>query len=512
MISYYDKHLDKHIHIKKSDIHKLTPCVDKSLKKKGGDIPSPHSSYIRKRFITDTYIEKVKSLLQRYQWACFMNDTELKQFFQDNKGKKTVLYDFNVDNRCIGDDNFILLLKYIIDRPDITLRSSFRVKTLLECSFISHINEQNMPSIVQNPLSVYNITIGDDVIDKKPHQLFRKIPLMYPQLQYITETHINVKKQSLHWGQRKLLYTEIEFLTIYYMRPDIKPNVIVVYIGSAAGFHIPLLMKMFPKVMFELYDRAPFCESLTSMASQKNTNVKIHNEFFTDETAKLWNSSKPEFNNVDILFISDIRIKPLSLNIMADDHSHIRWHNCIKPYMSMYKFRLIWDNDIGYMSIKGDIYFQPYAPLASTETRLIVYGKNTGYALYKTLKYEQQMSYFNISRNIHKFHSIASISTLNEYLLTNNYDSTAEIYLIYQWFKHIVKREKILIQDVLDFVKQVTKAISGSQSRFTRTNVYHISKMLYEEYKQRELIDHICRFVNETNESNETNENNENKT
>src|SRR5437868_821867 len=59
------------------------------------------------------------------------------------------------------------------------------------------------------------------------------------------------------WGQRKLLLSEIEFLTIYWNAQEI-PDPIVVYVGAAHGNHIPLLSEMFPSFEFHLYDPAKF--------------------------------------------------------------------------------------------------------------------------------------------------------------------------------------------------------------------------------------------------------------
>ena len=45
----------------------------------------------------------------------------------------------------------------------------------------------------------------------------------------------------LHWGQRKLLLSEIEFLTLY-----AAPGDLVLYAGAAPGGHIPYLARPLP--------------------------------------------------------------------------------------------------------------------------------------------------------------------------------------------------------------------------------------------------------------------------
>jgi hypothetical protein len=81
-------------------------------------------------------------------------------------------------------------------------------------------------------------------------------------------------KTVLHWGQRKLHVSEIEFLTEFGF-----PYCHVVYAGAASGTHIKQLSEMFPDVTFHLYDPSPF----TVLPTER---IRIHNELFTDEIAR----------------------------------------------------------------------------------------------------------------------------------------------------------------------------------------------------------------------------------
>ena len=62
-------------------------------------------------------------------------------------------------------------------------------------------------------------------------------------------------KIAVHWGQRKLLLSEIQFITLYWDNLDV-PIPILVYAGAAPGLHIPFLSQMFPEAEFHLYDPA----------------------------------------------------------------------------------------------------------------------------------------------------------------------------------------------------------------------------------------------------------------
>jgi len=85
----------------------------------------------------------------------------------------------------------------------------------------------------------------------------------------------------LHWGQLKLLLGEIHFLTPYLGVKEL----CVVYVGSAPGHHLRILVDMMPKTWtWELYDNKPcevFCNDQLSdiilekvVMSQSKTNIE----------------------------------------------------------------------------------------------------------------------------------------------------------------------------------------------------------------------------------------------
>lgn len=88
--------------------------------------------------------------------------------------------------------------------------------------------------------------------------------------------------------QRKLILSEIQFLTNYLSKGVYKP--IVVYAGAAPGIHIRLLSSMFPDVEFHLYDPGEFQVS-------SGGNIKVYRAPFTNELAKKW--SRDNYPNVD---------------------------------------------------------------------------------------------------------------------------------------------------------------------------------------------------------------------
>jgi hypothetical protein len=59
------------------------------------------------------------------------------------------------------------------------------------------------------------------------------------------------RKSSLHWGQRKLLLSEIDFINRINNNNQNDNNLfgIIIYAGSSPGSHLTLLMELFPKLL-----------------------------------------------------------------------------------------------------------------------------------------------------------------------------------------------------------------------------------------------------------------------
>lgn len=223
------------------------------------------------------------------------------------------------------------------------------------------------------------------------------------------------------WGQRKLLMTEVAFLTHYNCS-------IIIYAGSACGIHIKFLASLYPEKTFYLIDPAPFDRDLTLMP-----NIILQSTFFTDECVdeilKVF-----EENDIDVSkevgFISDIRsdnATPSKKNIkgeqrvedgvLNDMNMQMGWVEKLKPAHCMLKFRLPYvrgmsenvevKNTIDYLD--GKIMMQLYSPEQSSETRLIAsYDPNNKNNPYKKRKYdcelyENQLYYYNRYTRIRRY-------------------------------------------------------------------------------------------------------------
>ena len=86
----------------------------------------------------------------------------------------------------------------------------------------------------------------------------------------------------------------------------------------------------------------------------------------------------PQTGRENVIFISDIRRTYASEDLILEDMlDQQRWHELMNPKVSMLKFRLPWRaGETEYL--EGEVWTQPYAKARSTETRLVVKGREGG--------------------------------------------------------------------------------------------------------------------------------------
>lgn len=201
---------------------------------------------------------------------------------------------------------------------------------------------------------------------------------------------------TVHWGQIKLFLSTLQFLLDYCPKDK---DVNILYVGSAEGHNLPLLVDMFPKTNWYLVDprkdkkgQSVFDKRLFTIPRVK----KIVVDFFTDELA---NKMKKELNKKYFLFISDIRLfeatnrNEKEKDIDTDMKLQLGWYHILNPDYSQLKFRIPYYAK-KYDYLEGKIYLQDFAPVSSTETRLVV-SKNAKMKKYLLSDYENKLFYFN---------------------------------------------------------------------------------------------------------------------
>ena len=254
--------------------------------------------------------------------------------------------------------------------------------------------------------------------------LFEEYNTSIPRMKYMEATGSEYMMNE-HWGQRKLLLSEIEFLSMF-CEPDKEET--IVYAGSAPGTHIPYLSTLFPNVIWHLIDPRDHDKSLA-----KYSKVTTYKGFFDDDLAK-------QFADKGVLFISDIRnmsiddpnldLKQTEEIIKGDMAMQKNWINIMKPRMSMFKFRLsFFPGKIDYFD--GQIMMQAWAPQKSTELRLITDGSKM--KVYDNTEFEQRLFYFNaILRNCAKYDAGQSDKISQDYSTAREYSILTKFILKYR--------------------------------------------------------------------------------
>eukprot|EP00160_Parvularia_atlantis_P021439 Unigene9301_Nuclearia_a/m.28401 Unigene9301_Nuclearia_a/g.28401 ORF Unigene9301_Nuclearia_a/g.28401 Unigene9301_Nuclearia_a/m.28401 type:complete len:403 (-) Unigene9301_Nuclearia_a:102-1310(-) len=227
-------------------------------------------------------------------------------------------------------------------------------------------------------------------------------------------------KTVIHWGQRKLLMSEIEFLTRF-RRPDRAP-LRVLYAGAAPGTHLRLLSSLFPEVSFVLVDPAPFTVAGTA-------RMQLLQEPFTDNVALRYSGSG------ELLFISDVRTAQSEDDaaseaaVQADMRAQMHWHALLRPRASMLKFRLPWTaGQTTYLA--GELHLPVWGPVTTTETRLVVPGPGEASREYDHVAYMEQLFHFNTVTRVALYAHPVPVPPHAAEGLDRCYDCAAEVRIL----------------------------------------------------------------------------------
>jgi len=242
-----------------------------------------------------------------------------------------------------------------------------------------------------------------------------------PQRQYVTSKNNNFvnRNKNVHWGQLKLLLSEIHFLTEELN--SLEDKVLCVYAGAAPGentqakSHLLELIKHFPNTKWLLCDprftRDNDNEFQELIGAKK---VQIYKDIFNKETATQIVNFPRDKNNIQqclnnleldkfdtdwknkILFISDIRVDHLQENEVEKDMR--LQESCFKllnARAGLFKFRPPYPEDEKssetYKYLNGEIFWPVYGPVQTTECRL--YAKKDARTFEYNCKIHQDVLY-----------------------------------------------------------------------------------------------------------------------
>ena len=341
-------------------------------------------------------------------------------------------------------------------------------------------------------------------------------------------------KTVIHWGQRKLYLSEVEFFALHWNQVT-NPNPLCVYAGAAPGTHITLLSEMFPSFTFHLYDPHP-------IEIKETDKIKIFSGYFTDDIAKQY------ANRNDVFFISDIRSvdykenqkkalakrgitkfdtngNPVgSVNVIKeatkeadlqtekevwqDMLTQQNWILIMNPVEALIKFRLPYsldgkDRKVQYL--KGIVYWQAWSPSTTSETRLKPTRNAAGayeIADWSILEYEQWCFYQNSSvRENNKYKNIFTNTDdpIDPPELLNDYDSTAEAMILKLYFEKMgvtnptsiftnVKKLSKLITWTLNHRPPVGETLTKTLNNYREAPVKTSNKAFNDAFKKQKNI------------------------
>lgn len=278
----------------------------------------------------------------------------------------------------------------------------------------------------------------------------------YIQSYKMLEYYKGLKTFNCHIGQLKLFYALFEFLLIAQEKKLLEKSLIV-YIGAAAGFNIYANMQYFPNTTWLLYDPAKFDKRLFNLP---NVVIKTKKDgFFDNSKIDEVKTIQKQFNKEHIIFISDIRLSPDEESIIVDNEINMKGVLQLCPILYQLKFRvpyfdpkkdmktfgklnlsneeldklygkrLLLSKPKEYVYLKGDIYYQLFAPVHSAETRLV--GEPTKSGKYEITRYnvkehEANLFKFNVSRNFFDYSKYSELSPLIKEIKKNKYVSSFE--------------------------------------------------------------------------------------
>lgn len=258
-------------------------------------------------------------------------------------------------------------------------------------------------------------------------------------------------KTAIKWGQLKLLLEEIQFLTLYW-DPVKVPEPLLVYVGSAVGTHIPVLIGMFPKFTYHLYDPREHDPIFRTEPFRSNPKIRIHKQFFEDKDAQKYAGKDNVFLIVDIRGSEYLRKGEDILREVTEENEKIVWDNMllqqawtriIRPVRASLKFRLPYVAEFTRalgttrVYLDGLVYLQQWGSLSTTEARLVPYEdlrtREWDYEAHGMRMYYQD---YNIREKLKFLNPLTNDRTPIAPLigLTNDYDSTASTVIVMEYF------------------------------------------------------------------------------
>jgi hypothetical protein len=314
----------------------------------------------------------------------------------------------------------------------------------------------------------------------------------------------------IHWGQIKLMISEIQFITEYGHLSDT-----IVYAGSAPGHKNADLMRLFPDHKFVFVDPAPLGTTKYTLdgwgreflkeieKDDLRDRVEVISDYFTEDIATKY---------MNALLISDIRTADTNSNTNEevekivtefDNPMQMNWGMSMNSPAGMLKFRLGWD-DVDTEYLKADkIYMPVYGPVHTTESRLVYVGTKDGedsnangpytkytYEMdtYHNKEYEENFFYFNTVIRPFVHYERDFYDGKNKNGICHCHDCTAFLLCCKKYINHMIEKESLP-----SFLTATTKKIVEKADNMDSMDKKDIVKL--EMDAMDKVIDNMVRYV-----------------
>jgi cap2 methyltransferase len=272
---------------------------------------------------------------------------------------------------------------------------------------------------------------------------------------YHPQSEFNTTSRNIHIGQRKLLMSEIHFLTEVHRYNTAHTPMLCVYAGACPCTHLMVLLNMFPNVYFLLVDPAFKIQHARDLNNPRVYVCAYNFDADTVSAIKRWLENRHtgshwvqhalnllcgrrfpvERNGENLLFISDIRRKPYDDDYIAlEMRNQENWFINLGAFAGLLKFRLPFTNKVtgkGMRSVKslyGELCLPIWGPNSTTECRLLVW-KGAKSKMYYPAIHERLMAGFNsVNRPMVWYHRGRAYKSYDEFAQTIVLENYHRIY------------------------------------------------------------------------------------
>ena len=355
----------------------------------------------------------------------------------------------------------------------------------------------------------------------------------------------NASEKIVHWGQLKLLMSEINFFNRVYEDNNFTwPTKLVVYAGSAPGTHICYLSMMFPHFKFVLIDprdiEFPKCyqyDNYNTLYVSEHITQKDIDEFLSQEMntilyIKGYMSAvlSTVFKTYNALFISDIRSiedKRFSeIAVLYDSLLHIDIIKNMSPSYSLIKSHCTYSDEVSrnledikkaqdssfiakyrnhpyydliadgkYSKVtpfpQGIFYTQCWAGLSSSEIRLFVKG-TPPIICYDNKKFEDKLYYYNNVRRVAQYPNLINLFESDECIKMNrSLDTHYHVYILLKYISLFDKSRELLISIINNEKLRQLPQDTTNNTNNTNNTIKSMSILEFVKY----VTLHMCKNI-----------------